>query len=118
MTREILIGEQNHLSRNSNPGDSFQEIEVEDVHVVELALVFPRHMVSRLINDNYSGFPTKLTLSSQRLGVVLGQTQEQTLKCQNLKQDVSCIDVVNHVPIVTTQIWMLTRFPQYLFSTK
>ena len=103
MKREILRGGLNHLSRNSNHGDSSPGIEVEDVHVVEQALVFPGHVVSSLINDNYSGFPTKLTLSSQRLGVVVRQTQEQTLKFQNCKQDVSCINVVNHVPTVTTQ---------------
>ena len=64
------------------------------MHVVEQALVFPRHMVSSLINEN---------LSSQRLGVVVRETQEQTLKFQNCKKDVSCINVVDHVPTVTTQ---------------
>ena len=96
--RDVL----DQLNRNNNHGDSFPEIEVEAMHVVEQTLVFPRHVTSSLINDNYSGFPTKLNLSSQGLELVVGEThQEQTLRFQNCKQDVSCINVVNPVPIVT-----------------
>ena len=102
MKRKMVRGALNQLNRNSNHGDSFPGIEVEAVHVVEQALVFPRHAVSSPINDNYSGFPTKLNLSHQRLGLIVKDTQEQTLRFQNYKQDVSCIDV-NHVPTVTFQ---------------
>ena len=73
------------MNRNSNHGDSSPGIEVEAVHVVEQALVFPRHMVLSPINDNYSGFPTKLNLSSQMFGLVVRETQEQTLSFQNCK---------------------------------
>ena len=71
--------------------------------MVEQALVFPSHKVLSPTNDNCDGFPTKLNLSNQRLALVVRETQEQTLSFQNCKQDVSCIDVVNRVPTITTQ---------------
>ena len=61
-------------------------------------------MASGLINNNYSGFPTKLNISSQRLALVVRETpQEQTFSFQSCKQNVSCIDVVNPVPTVIIQ---------------
>ena len=102
MKGEIIRDVLDQLNRNNNHGDSSPEIEVEAVHVVEQTLIFPKHVALSLINDNYSCFPTKLNLSSQRLELVVGETpQEQTLMFQNCKQDVSCINVVNPVPIVT-----------------
>ena len=67
MKGEIIRGILDHLSRINSSGDNFPGIEVEDMHMVEQTLVFPRHVASSLINDNYSVSPTKLNLSSQRL---------------------------------------------------
>ena len=55
------------------------------MHVVEQALVFPRHTGSSPINDNYNGFPAKLNLSHQRLGLIVKETQEQTFKISKLQ---------------------------------
>ena len=101
MKRELIKDFLDQLNRNNSHGDSSPEIEVEAVHI-ELILVFPRDVVSSLINDNYSGFPTSLNFSSQGLDLIVREmAQEQTVMFQNCKQDVSCINVVNFAPIVT-----------------
>ena len=104
MTRERIKDAPTRLNRNNNLRDNFLEIEAEAVHVVELVLVFPNPAASSLTNDNYSCFPTERNLSAQGLDVVVKNCpQEQILDCQSYKQNVSCIDVVNHVPTVIIQ---------------
>ena len=86
--------------KDQQPWHQFLEIDTEAVDVVEVQIfVFQSQETSNHTNDNNSVVSTKLNLNLTQIGPS-SRSDEPDCKLFSVRQAVSCLDVVTHVPTV------------------